>query len=111
METKALLYDLNTAYGLDLPETVAMEALEALLAERINDMINKDFNALIQLLYRIDINESHLRLLLQENQASDAGLLIARMILERQWQKIITRRKYSQHNRTQGGSGDDEDRW
>ena len=85
--------------------------LEALLAEKINDMINKDFNALVQLLYRIDINESHLRLLLQENQASDAGLLIARLTLERQWQKIITRRKYSQRDPMQGGTGDDEDRW
>ena len=61
-------------------------------------MINKDFSALIQLLYRIDINESHLRLLLQENQASDAGLLIARLTLERQWQKIETRRHYKADN-------------
>jgi len=46
METKALLYDLNTAYGLDLQEVPTVETLEALLAERINDMINKDFTAL-----------------------------------------------------------------
>ena len=95
METAALLYDLNTSYGLELPETVTMEALEALLAERINDMINKEFSALVQLLYRIDVNETKLRGVLRDNQASDAGQLIARMILERQWQKILTRREYS----------------
>ena len=98
METTALLYDLNTSYGLELPETVTMEALEALLAERINDMINKDFNALIQLLYRIDVSESKLRQLLQENTTTDANRTIACLILERQWQKIETRRKYKPDN-------------
>jgi hypothetical protein len=106
METKALLYDLNNAYGLDLRDVPTMDALEALLAERVNIMINRDFSALVQLLYRIDINESRLRLLLQENQGSDAGLLIARLILERQWQKILTRREYSRQD-----TPDDEDRW
>jgi hypothetical protein len=95
METAALLYDLNTSYGLELPETVTMDALEALLAERINVMINKDFSELVQLLYRIDVDESRLRLVLRDNQGSDSGLLIARLILERQWQKILTRREYS----------------
>ncbi len=94
METAVLLYDLNTSYGLELPETATMEALQAVLAERINAMINKDFNALVQLLYRIDVNEAKLRLVLRDNQASDSGQLIARLILERQWQKILTRREY-----------------
>jgi hypothetical protein len=118
METKALLYDLNTSYGLDLQEAPTMDALEALLAERVNAMINGHFGTLVQLLYRIDINESRLRLLLQENQASDAGLLIARLILERQWQKILTRREYSRRDTGKGTPGkttDDapagEDRW
>ena len=106
METKALLYDLNTSYGLNLQETPAMDSLEALLAERVNAMINGDFSALVQLLYRIDINESRLRLILQENRASDAGQLIARLILERQWQKILTRREYSRRD-TPG----EEERW
>jgi len=118
METKALLYDLNTSYGLDLQEAPTMDALETLLAERINVMINGDFSALVQLLYRIDINESRLRLILQENHASNAGQLIARLILERQWQKILTRREYSRRDTGQGTSGkatddapDGEDRW
>jgi len=106
METKALLYDLNTSYGLDLQEARTMDVLEALLAERVNAMINGDFSALVQLLYRIDISESRLRGLLQENQTSDAGQLIARLILERQWQKILTRREYSRRD-TPG----EEERW
>jgi hypothetical protein len=116
METKALLYDLNTAYGLDLhedhrkksapPGELSIDELTDLLADRVNAMINGDFGALVQLLYRIDVNESRLRLLLQENQASDAGQLIARLILERQWQKILTRREYSRQD-----TPDEEERW
>lgn len=116
METKALLYDLHTAYGLDLPEDqrkkpaasgdLTVDELTDLLAEKINDMINKDFSTLVQLLYRIDVNEAKLRQLLQENMMTDAGRTIARLILERQWQKILTRREYSRRD-----TPNEEDRW
>lgn len=94
METPALRHDLNSSYGLDLPETTSIEALEAILAERINTLIIDDFNRLVQLLYRVDVNEEKLKNLLRENTTVNAGLLIARLILERQWQKIETRRKF-----------------
>ncbi|HET6253851.1 MAG TPA: hypothetical protein VFE32_07245 [Puia sp.] len=94
METPALLNELNNSYGLDLPQTATIEALEAILAKKIDAMIIDDFNRLISLLYRIDVNESKLKQLLKENPGTNAGLLIARLILERQWQKIETRRKY-----------------
>jgi len=43
--------------------------------------------------------------LLEENSTEDAGTLIARLILERQWQKIQTRRQYRQD------AAGDEERW
>jgi|HubBroStandDraft_1064217.scaffolds.fasta_scaffold2624105_1 hypothetical protein len=94
MEVPALRSDLNHSYGLDLPETATIEMLEGVLADRINTMITTDFNRLISLLYRIDVSETKLKQLLRENTGTDAGLLIARLILERQWQKIESRRKY-----------------
>jgi hypothetical protein len=94
MEVPALRSDLNNSYGLDLPETTTIEMLGQILADRINTMITADFNGLISLLYRIDVSEPKLKQLLKENTGTDAGLLIARLILERQWQKIETRRKY-----------------
>jgi hypothetical protein len=94
MEVPALQSDLNNSYGLDLPETATIEMLEEVLAEWINTMITADFNRLISLLYRVDVSETKLKQLLRENAGTDAGLLIARLVLERQWQKIETRRKY-----------------
>jgi hypothetical protein len=95
MEVPALLYDLNTAYGLDLPETATIGMLETILAARINTLIVDDFNRLVQLLYRIDVDEEKLKKLLRENSTTDAGLLIAGLIIRRQWEKIETRRKFS----------------
>ncbi|HXB36041.1 MAG TPA: hypothetical protein VNV35_21600 [Puia sp.] len=94
MEVPALQSDLNNSFGLDLPETATIEMLEGVLAERINTMITADFNRLISLLYRVDVSETKLKQLLRESAGTDAGLLIARLVLERQWQKIETRRKY-----------------
>jgi hypothetical protein len=94
MEVPALRSDLNNSYGLDLPETATIEMLEGVLADRVNKMITADFNRLISLLYRVDVSETKLKQLLRENAGTDSGLLIARLILQRQWQKIESRRKY-----------------
>jgi hypothetical protein len=106
MEVTALLYDLNTSYGLDLREAPTVDALETILAERIGILINTDFSALVQLLYRVDVGETRLRQLLQENRTTDAGRLIARLVLERQWQKIETRREFSR-GKTEGDAADE----
>ena len=84
------------------------DVLEAQLAEKINELIQRDFGALVQLLYRIDVQEKKLRRILDENNGEDAGLLIARLIMERQWQKIESRQQYRQ----EGGAGaEGEERW
>ena len=115
MEVTALLYDLNASYGLGLREASTIDALETILAERLNALIDTDFSTLVQLLYRVDVSESRLRQLLQENTTTDAGRLIARLLLERQWQKIKTRRQYKADNLPPGNqsnnSGSEVERW
>ena len=121
MDTALLIADLNRTYSWDLapaePERALPEdssaagpspedALEAQLAEKINTLIQRDFGALVQLLYRIDVPEQKLRRMLETNDGQDAGRLIARLIMERQWQKIETRRKYKD-----GFSSSEEERW
>ena len=94
METPALRDELNQSYGLDLPEAATTAALESVLADLINAMIIDDFNRLVQLLYRIDVSEPKLKKILRENASTDAGILIARLIIERQEQKRETRRQF-----------------
>jgi hypothetical protein len=89
-----LIRDLNRSYELELAEHLGLDQLEALLAEKLNNLIRDDFNALVQWLYRVDIDESKLKRLLSENIGQDAGRTIARLVMERQWQKMETRRQY-----------------
>ena len=68
------------------------------LSKAINYLIETDFHALIQLLYKIDINEHKLKQALQNNAEKNAGDIIADMIIERQQQKEIFRKMFKQQN-------------
>lgn len=65
-----------------------------ILSNRINDLINHDFQKLVSILYRMDVHESKLKQLLKENPGTDAGLIIAELMIERQEQKIRSRETY-----------------
>ncbi len=66
------------------------------LALWVNQMIEKDFNGLLNLLYRMDINENKLRKMLDELQSVDAGKIIAAMMIERQLQKEESKKMFKQ---------------
>lgn len=76
------------------------------LSMAVNEMINRDFEKLVSLLYRIDVNENKLRRLLQEHIAADAADIIANLIIERQLQKIRSRRETRRDN-----DFDQEEKW
>lgn len=77
------------------------------LAEKINHYIVHDFGYLVGLLYRLDISEKKLKALLAENSGTDAGLLIASMIVKRQAEKIASRKQFRQTP----PSDDTEEKW
>ncbi len=109
MDALILIQDLNRAYGWELTPTDAVGVLEGLLAEKVGALIDGNFDQLLQLLYRIDINEQRLRRLLVENKGKDAAKIIARLIIQRQWEKIESRRQYRQDKT--GNEDDGEERW
>jgi len=73
---------------LENPEDLKNEDILSKLAEEINQLILVNFERLVQLLYRIDVSEMKLKILLKENPDQDAGKIIASLIIERQLQKI-----------------------
>lgn len=103
-----MIKDLNRVWDLELTENTGAAQLETVLAEKLNALIQSDFSALVRLLYRIDINEARLRDLLKENAVEDAGKIIARLIIERQQQKILSRRQF--RGSGEGADGSDADR-
>lgn len=90
----------------NLPVTNDKEELVMALAEGINQLIQTDFARLINMLYRIDISEKILKETLEQQADEDAGLLIARLIIERLLQKQQTRAQFKTHDNIP-----DDDKW
>ena len=76
----------------------------------INQMILTNFEALVQLLYRIDVSEIKLKTLLKENPDQDAGKIIALLMIERQIQKLKFKKESSQATDIQVNKTNEE-RW
>lgn len=77
------------------------------LESAVNELISTDFNQLLQLLYRLDVNEKKIRTLLETNKGIDSAPLITDLIIERQIEKIKSRRQFKQRDDTIS----DEERW
>jgi hypothetical protein len=85
---------LNKELSLELSEKLAMDELEQQLTDHINLLINTDFEKLIYYLYRIDVNETKMKQLLQQQGGENAAQLIARLIIDRQLQKLKSRAEH-----------------
>jgi hypothetical protein len=88
-------------------QLIAIEKLSAAqMAVFINELIEKDFSRLVQLLYRLDVSEEKLKLVLIDNPTGDAGDMIAKLILER-----IAQREMAKDMFKQQGEIAEEDKW
>ena len=103
---KELQYYLQQTFH--LPGTVnEMQDAENYLAEKINELIKNDFDHLVQILYRIDVNEVRLKQVLKDNPNEDAGKIIATLIIEKQLQKMANRQQFSR----QDDNFSEEEKW
>ncbi len=90
-----LIPAVNQTLGISLPENISFDKLREAVAAQISPLISGDFNKLLSILYRIDVNENKLKVLLNQNPDTDAALLIADLIIERQLQKLESRRMFN----------------
>ena len=88
-----LIEDINQSLELSLPVTISSEELKEKLTAFINDLINHDFEKLVFYLYRIDVNEAKMKKLLDQRDGENAAGLIADLIIERQIEKINSRKE------------------
>jgi len=67
-----------------------------LLVAHIEHLINNDFNKLISILYRMDVSEDKLKKAIANVPTDQSSAdIIAKLMIERENQKIILRAKYS----------------
>jgi len=104
---KELVLQINKELAIDLPEKISLEELQNKLAGYVNNLIEHHFEQLISLLYRIDVSETKIKTLLQQQPGEDAANIIAGLIIERQLEKIKTRRQFNQRD----NNFTDEETW
>ena len=85
----------------------AIEETRKKLAAYLNDLINHDFEKLVRLLYRLDVDETKLKKTLQDYPQHNAGEMIADLVIERQLQKVRSRRQFNQ----QDNDIDENEKW
>jgi hypothetical protein len=101
-----LISDINQSLEISLPDTISLEELKQKLALHINHLINHDFEKLVYYLYRVDVNENKMRQLLEQTEGENSAGLIADLIIERQLQKIKSRKDSKSNNDIP-----DDERW
>ena len=84
----------------------SFESARMQLAALVQELINHDFYALIQFLYRVDVEEGKIKKLLAENAGGDSSLLIADLLLQRTAEKRAAREAFRQR-----GEIPDDEKW
>lgn len=80
---------LQRDWALQLPKVLSEDVIIRLLADRLVQIIQKGPEAFFQLMYRLDIPEKRLNAAIGD---ADAAASIARLVYNRQLQKIESRR-------------------
>ena len=87
---------------LDLPESEinlshspGMKELHSYLTSAIKELLDKDFNKLLNALYRIDVSEQKVSEAINMEAPENIASSLANLVIDRELQKVITRRKYS----------------
>ena len=105
MNEKESISDLLVKLDQDI-SVFEKQSLKEQLAVYINDLLLHNFDYLIHLLYRVDVSESKLKNLLRETPQTDAALIIADLMIQRQEEK---RQSRASHKKTT--DQDDEEKW
>ena len=79
-------------------DSVRLDEFRKYLTGRLAYLLENKYETLINVLYRIDVNEEKLAKLFAETKSESIPESLADMIIERQIQKIKFRQKYKSEN-------------
>jgi hypothetical protein len=82
----------------ELPEPTTEEGLRVMLIQAFEYLIDEDFPKIVQILYRADVDQDKLKMLLETSEGKSSAEIIADAYLVRQKVKIETWKKYSAKN-------------
>ena len=94
IQDTALLLAKN--FDLKIPEKLSTkDDLIALMSPLIQQMLNRDFERLLQVCYKVDLGESKLKHILHKSDPEMMAFDLSKALVERQMLKIEIKRKYS----------------
>jgi hypothetical protein len=79
-----------------MSEVLSEEDLVSLLTPLIKTMLDRDFEKLLQICYRVDLGEEKLKTILHKSDPETLASDLARALVARQILKVDIRRKYSE---------------
>ena len=83
--------------ALNLNQNLARNDLKLYLQNAIAWYIESDFHALVNIFYRLDIQEDKFNMLMQRKVGDELTSGLANLVLEREMQKAKTRIAYREH--------------
>lgn len=80
----------------EIKEVFDEEKAIEFLSKAISQLLDRDFERLLQICYRIDLGENRLKKILHEAKPDQIASDLARALWERQKRKVEIRRRYSE---------------
>jgi hypothetical protein len=78
------------------PDVWDDEDLVTVLSDRITELLARDFETLMSIMYRLDIDELKIKAALSPHNPSDPSVSLARIIIDRQKKRMDTKKRYTQ---------------
>jgi hypothetical protein len=82
---------IQAEWGIEMPLLFSEKEILAMITKRVIELLEQTPEQFLQLMYRLDISETKLHGVLQE---ADEAKQIARLIYDRQMQKIVSRKMH-----------------
>lgn len=79
----------------ELPENISESQLREVLIKTFEYLVEDDFPKLLQILYKADVDQYKLKVLLESSEGKSSAEIIADAYIERQKAKVETWKKYS----------------
>lgn len=86
---------ISSNFDLAAGNVLSFEEIHRVLTERIHELLEKNVEKLIFILYRIDVGQKRTDEIFNNPSKEEIASLLATAVIERQLEKVKTRRKYS----------------
>jgi response regulator of citrate/malate metabolism len=93
-EQEELSKAISSRFEIDVTGNYSLDDLKQALFYRIRELLDKNVERLLSMLYRVDLSQNKLDEIFQNESKEDIAEKIAEAVIERQLEKIKTRAYY-----------------